>query len=574
MLTCIRKCFNLIPDRKFALHTIPSEDPAVYDMICEADTIGVFQIESRAQMSMLPRLRPRNFYDLVIEVAIVRPGPIQGGMVHPYLRRRCGEEPVSYPSKALEEVLGKTLGVPLFQEQAMRLAVVAAGFTPGEADQLRRAMAAWKRHGSIDRFHERFLEGMRRNGYTPQFAEQCFNQIRGFGEYGFPESHAASFALLVYVSAWLKRYYPAAFAAALLNSQPMGFYAPAQIVRDAQNHGVAVLPPDVNESEYDCTLEAPTAQAESLCHTSAAGARIPPALDVCAGGCQGSRTRAGGNPFPRVAADANAPPPLTLSQREFERVKQQMNPRHSALPYGRGSDQSPALRLGFRLIKGISETRVAGVVAARKGGRFRSVADLARRSGIARATLARLAAADAFRSLGLGRREALWQALALDDEPDLFNDLELDEPRLELPRIELAERVIQDYDMLGLSLAAHPMALVREKLAALGVRTNDSLQNSLAGRRTAVSGLVLVRQRPGTANGIVFMTLEDETATANLIVRPNVWERYAGVARTSVALIAEGKIERQGAVVHVLVNRLSDVSQRLGPVHSRSRDFQ
>jgi len=506
MLTCIRKCFGLIagsaadgdsngPAPPQSLADVPSEDPAVYDMICRADTVGVFQIESRAQMSMLPRLRPRNFYDLVIEVAIVRPGPIQGGMVHPYLRRRNGEEPVTFPSPAVASVLGKTLGVPLFQEQAMRLAVVAAGFSPGEADQLRRAMAAWKRHGGLDQLHQRFIRGMLANGYEPDFAERCFNQIRGFGEYGFPESHAASFALLVYVSAWLKRYHPAAFAAALINSQPMGFYAPAQIVRDAINHGVEVRPPDINAADYDCALE------------------------------------------PTVSG-------------------------------------GPALRLGLRLVRGISEERVASLVAARRAdGPYRSVPELARRSRAARDTLARLAAADAFRSIGLSRREALWEVLALRDEPGLLDGLEPAEPPARLPCEELPERVVADYDAIGLSLTAHPISLARHELRAHGVSENRVLTRVGAGKRIAVSGLVLVRQRPGTARGVVFITLEDETATANLIVRPNVWDQYRSTARGAVALVAQGRVERQGAVVHVMVQRLENLSTWLHGLPSQARNF-
>ncbi|MCZ6697930.1 MAG: error-prone DNA polymerase, partial [Planctomycetota bacterium] len=492
MLTCIRKAFGLIAGSggpSLALHSVPPEEPAVYDMICAADTIGVFQIESRAQMSMLPRLRPRNYYDLVIEVAIVRPGPIQGGMVHPYLRRRAGEEALDFPNEAVRGVLGKTLGVPIFQEQAMRLAIVAAGFTPDEADQLRRGMAAWKRYGGLERFRSRLIEGMKSNGYEDAFAERCFKQILGFGEYGFPESHAASFALLVYVSAWLKRYHPAAFAAALLNSQPMGFYAPAQIVRDAREHGVAVLGPDVNAGEYDCLLE------------------------------------------------------------------------------------DGAIRLGFRLIRGISAAKVEGIVAARRDGAFGSVAEVARRSGASRETLTRLSAADAFGSLGINRRESLWQVLSLDDQAGLFEGLEPEEPKPVLPRIGLEERVVQDYDTIGMSLTAHPISLVRRELRGMGVSENAALKSWRNGRRIAVCGLVLVRQRPSTAKGIVFMTLEDETGVANLIIRPKVWERWRRAARTSVAVIAHGAVERQGEVIHVMVNRVAGLSESLVTLSSQSRDF-
>ncbi len=498
MLTCISKCFRFVRDstgcdKPMDLTDIESDDPAVYDMICAADTIGVFQIESRAQMSMLPRLRPRNFYDLVIEVAIVRPGPIQGGMVHPYLRRRNGEEKATYPKPELETVLAKTLGVPLFQEQAMRMAIVAAGFTEGEADQLRRAMAAWKRHGGLEKFHAKFIGGMLKNGYEPDFAERCFDQIRGFGDYGFPESHAASFALLVYVSAWLKCHYPAEFAAALLNSQPMGFYAPAQIVRHAIQHGVKVLGPDVNRSNFDCTLE--------------------------------------------------------------------------------NHEGESCLRLGLRMIKGTSEKKVAPLTRARMDGPFGTVRELAHRSQIPRPTLARLAAADAFQSIGLNRREALWKVFALDDVLDLFADLELDEPAVPMPHIDLQEQVIQDYSTIGMSLTAHPVALIRDELTQLGVRPNIDLRQSRTGQRIRVAGLVICRQRPSTAKGIVFMTLEDETAIANLIIKVNVWKRYRRDARGGVALVADGEVQRQGEVINIQVTRIADASSLLRDLRSVSRDF-
>ncbi|MCP4250907.1 MAG: error-prone DNA polymerase [bacterium] len=544
MLTCIRKCFDMVNEgrdtpgsnagpsnntppvnpqsairnpqlgKPLALHTVPPEDPAVYDMICAADTVGVFQIESRAQMSMLPRLKPRCFYDLVIEVAIVRPGPIQGGMVHPYLRRRSGQEPVSYPSEALKEVLGKTLGVPLFQEQAMRLAVVAAGFTPGEADELRRAMGAWRRHGRLEQFQSRLIEGMRARGYDPEFAQRCFEQIRGFGEYGFPESHAASFALLVYVSCWLKRYHPAAFAAGLINSQPMGFYGPAQIIRDARNHGVGVLGVDVNHSGYDCRLET--------------------------------------GPDPQPAPS---------------------EPRTDAAEPSRWGCGGPALRLGFRLIRGISAVKVAGIETAQRQGPIRSIQALARRDDVARETLTRLAAADAFGSLGLNRRQALWEALAPDEPPGLFTGLDAVEPRPNLPPAGLEERVVLDYQTTGLSLAAHPVGLIREELNRLGVRPNAALKRMADGQRVSVSGLVMVRQRPGTAKGIVFITLEDETGVANLVVRPPVWERWRSVARTSTALVVDGVVERQGTVIHVMAHRLGDLAVAIGRKGHRSRDF-
>jgi error-prone DNA polymerase len=500
-----------------ALHTIPSEDPVVYDMICRADTVGVFQIESRAQMSMLPRLKPRCYYDLVIEVAIVRPGPIQGGMVHPYLRRRSGEEAITYPSEAIRKVLERTLGVPLFQEQAMRLAIVAAGFTAGEADRLRRAMGAWRHNGDITNFRTKLIEGMTGNGLSREFAERCFEQICGFGEYGFPESHAASFALLVYVSAWLKRYHPAAFCAALLNSQPMGFYQPAQLVRDAVQHGVPVYPVDVNHSGYDCRL----------------------AIVDC-----------------------------RLSDRRT--LDNQQSPIESPSDWGVGG---PTVRLGMRLVKGISRVQVEGIESAERDGPFRSVTDLARRSGVSRGTLARLAAADALRSLGVNRREAVWQVLALSDEPPLLHGLEPAEPAPNLPELSMRDVVLADYDTIGLSLNAHPMSLIREDLNRVGVSPNRVLEHSAKGRRLQVSGIVLVRQRPSTANGIVFCTLEDETGNANLIIRPAVYEKYRRVARGAAALIAEGRVERQGEVVHLLVERLLDASEGLAELQGRSRDF-
>ena len=513
-----------------ALHTVPPEDQLVYDMICAADTVGVFQIESRAQMSMLPRLRPRCFYDLVIEVAIVRPGPIQGQMVHPYLRRRNGEEQVSYPTPDIEGVLKKTLGVPLFQEQAMQLAIVAAGFTPGEADQLRRSMGAWRRSGEIEKFRTKLISGMQARGLSSEFAERVFEQIRGFGAYGFPESHAASFALLVYVSAWLKCYYPAAYCAALLNSQPMGFYAPAQLVRDARHHGVEVRPVDVNYSSYDCILES-------------------------------AATREGGERIPlRVACP---------------RLRGHVNDPHGhasvAMPPGR------ALRLGMRLVKGISRWQVEGIELARRQGPFATVDDLVRRSGVARRTLAHLAAADAFRSLGLNRREALWAVLggpepAGDDLP-LLASLESPEPRPALPVQSLAEHVAQDYHTVGMSLTAHPMSLLRESLESRGIISARQLRAKSAGAGVKVAGLVLVRQRPGTASGTLFYTLEDETGMANLIVRPQVYERCRRAARGAVAVLAEGRVERQGEVIHVQTERITDLSKYAARLQVRSRDF-
>ncbi|MDY7108586.1 MAG: hypothetical protein SYC29_08105 [Planctomycetota bacterium] len=518
------------------LHTIPPEDPLVYDMICAADTIGVFQIESRAQMTMLPRLRPRCFYDLVIEVAIVRPGPIQGDMVHPYLRRRNGEEPVTYPDERVKDVLGKTLGVPLFQEQVMSIAIVGAGFSPGEADRLRRAMAAWKRKGDkLKQFRSRFIDGMLQRGYERDFAERCFRQIEGFSEYGFPESHAASFALLVYVSAWLKRHHPAAFAAALINSQPMGFYAPAQIVRDAQEHGVEVRPVDVNKSGWDCTV--------------GKGKRLR----------DEERERRSG--------------------KAIECTRPATGPRTPSLH----DSVSPSLRLGMRLVKGLrKEDGEAIAGAVKRAGPFESIRALRRASGVSIAALRRLAAADAFTSMGLDRQRALWEIRALPEkELPMFEDEkaagDVAPRQLNLPHIPAARQVVHDYASLRLSLKAHPMSFLRDDLRAMRITEAKELQDEARwpqGKSITVAGLVLVRQRPATANGIVFMTLEDETGIANLIVQREIYQRYRPVARHGVILLARGRVERQGAVVHVHVRSLAGLDERMAALAARSRDFR
>jgi error-prone DNA polymerase len=506
------------------LANIPPEDPAVYDMICRADTMGVFQIESRAQMSMLPRLKPRCYYDLVIEVAIVRPGPIQGQMVHPYLRRRAGEEPVTYPNEAIREVLHKTLGVPIFQEQAMRLAVVAAGFTPGEADQLRRAMGAWRRPGVIDQFRKKLIDGMLARGLSQQFAEQVFNQIRGFGEYGFPESHAASFAKLVYVSAWLKHYYPAAFAAALLNSQPMGFYAPAQLVRDAREHGVEVRPVDVNHSRWDCTLE------------NSGESRVE------------SRE-------PEVA-ESGVP----------------------STEYSPLTTHHAPLRLGFRLISGLPATVAKAIEAARGEGPFQSMDDFVRRTGLSRAMLIRLAKADAFGSLGYDRRTALWEALGQEKLPVPLPLLDFTTHHspltTHLPPLPPHEEVYADYKTLGLSLRAHPISFCREELDRLGVTPAARLAEVPHNQSVCVAGLVLLRQRPGTAKGITFVTLEDETGAMNLIVHQQTWDRFYTIARRAGAWLARGRLECKDSVRHVIVSQLEDLSRSLGDLHTKSRDFR
>ena len=520
MLTAIRKCFHLVArhtGRQLSLADIPEGDPAVYEMISSADTIGVFQIESRAQMSMLPRLRPQCFYDLVIEVAIVRPGPIQGDMVHPYLRRRAGEEEVTYPNEEIRQVLEKTLGVPIFQEQAMRLAVVAAGFTPGEADQLRRAMGAWRKPGVIDRFRRQLLDGMRQRGLSEKFADGVFRQIRGFGEYGFPESHAASFALLVYVSAWLKYYHPAAFTAAIINSQPMGFYAPAQLVRDARDHQVTVLPADVNHSCWDCTLE--SAKGETADRETADG----------------------------ETAD------------------------------GERQDQL-ALRLGLRMIHGFSPVPAEVIERARGAGRFATVEQFTRRTALSRAVVKRLAEANAFGSLTRDRRAALWEALA---QPQNATPLPLldhlpSEPETcdQLPVMELQEEVFADYGTTGLSLRQHPLAFYREQLDELHITPAANLTGIGHGRPVRVAGLVLLRQRPSTAKGITFVTLEDETGTANLVIHQQTWDRFYAVARHATVWIAHGRLECKDQVIHVVVRSLEDLTDRLRGLRSNSRDFR
>jgi error-prone DNA polymerase len=529
MLTCIRKCFEwvqAIDGRSLTLTNVfqqqPVDDPRVYDMIDRADTVGVFQIESRAQMQMLPRLKPRCYYDLVIEVAIVRPGPIQGDMVHPYLRRRDGQEAVTYPDDTARQVLGKTLGVPLFQEQAMNLAIRCAGFTPGEAEQLRRTIQAWRsRDGKILEFGRRIIDGMRQRGYGEDFAHRCFEQIKGFGEYGFPESHAASFALLVYVSAWLKCHYPAAFACALLNSQPMGFYAPAQIVRDAQQHGVEVRPIDVNHSAWDCTLEMDDSMQ---------------------------------------------------------------------------SDADPALRLGMRQVQGLGQPAAERIHAAtQKFGPFQDVAGLWHAAGGSVTALRRLADADAFGSMGLSRQQALWQITRLKDETaplfatgdaashdvteanTVVSDNEAAASDELLPRVSSWQAVLQDYETTGLSLKQHPLAFLRHWLTQQGVTEAAALGDATRwphGKPVVVGGLVLLRQRPGTASGVVFMSMEDETGMVNLIVRPTVYDRYKAIARNSTLMLAQGRVERRGEVVHVNVQALHGLDRRAAGLTVTARNFQ
>ena len=525
MLSAIRRCFELVRQHhghQLTLANVPSEDSRVYDMVSVADTVGVFQIESRAQMSMLPRLKPHCFYDLVIEVAIVRPGPIQGDMVHPYLRRRAGEEPVEFPNREVRSVLHKTLGVPIFQEQAMRLAIVAAGFTAGEADQLRRAMGAWRKTGVIAAFHDKLVRGMLARGYEIEFAERVFNQISGFGEYGFPESHAASFALLVYVSAWLKRYYPASFCAAIINSQPMGFYAPAQLVRDAQEHGVSVSAIDVNVSCWDCTLE-PT--------------------------------------------DAEAAVPVVKGSEELQATR----------TFGH-HERGHAIRLGFRLLRGFSHQPAVVIEQERvRGGLFRSFDDFARRTGLSKSVLQQLARGDAFASLQVNRREALWKAMPAKQDLPLFQDVAgpiTDEADPHLPDVTPQQDVIQDYSTSGLSLKKHPLSFLREQLTQLRAITCEDLAIHPPDRRVKVAGMVLMRQRPQTAAGVTFMTLEDETGISNLVVFPNVWQRFRKTARFASVLLATGKLQREGDIIHVVCDRMDDVSEMLDQHSTKSRDFR
>lgn len=505
MLSCMKRGFDLLAEHKgvrLDLATIPAEDPRTYAMIRKADTLGVFQIESRAQMAMLPRIKPRTFYDLVIEVAIVRPGPIQGDMVHPYLRRREGKEPVVYPKPELETVLGKTLGVPLFQEQAMRVAIECAGFTPSEADQLRRAMATFKFTGGVSHFKDKLIEGMVARGYAADFAEKTFSQLEGFGSYGFPESHAASFALIAYASSWLKCHHPDVFCAALLNAQPMGFYAPAQIVRDAREHGVEIRPVCVNASRWDCALE----------------------------------------------------------------------------PTARGF----AVRLGLRLVKGLANADAARLVTARGERPFASPDDLWRRAAVPVSSLVKLAEADAFRpALKLERREALWALKALRDDPlplfaaaderDEIHRPEVPEPAPRLRPMTAGRDVVEDYSHLGLTLRDHPLTFLRGALQQRHVMTCADGAGMRDRRLTRIAGLVLVRQKPGSAKGVMFITIEDETGVANLVIWPSLYEQQRRIVLTSSLLIVDGKVQREGEVVHIVATRLHDGSDLLASIGDRGQ---
>jgi error-prone DNA polymerase len=505
LMSAMRRGLDLLREHKgidLNLATIPAEDPRTYAMIRRADTMGTFQIESRAQMSMLPRIKPRTFYDLVVEVAIVRPGPIQGDMVHPYLRRREGKEPVTYPSPALEAVLSKTLGVPLFQEQAMRVVMVAAGFSAARADLVRRAMATFKHTGGVHKFRDEIVEGMLRNGYTQDYAEQLFGQLQGFGSYGFPESHAASFALIAYASSWLKCHHPEVFLAALLDSQPMGFYAPAQLIRNAQEHGVEVRPVCVNRSRWDSTLEPDK----------------------------------GGQRF--------------------------------------------AVRLGFRMIKGLRNMDMATLVAARGETPFKSLYDLWRRSGVPISTLQTLARADAFKpAFALERREALFALKGMRDEPlPLFADLldddgahqaEIIEPDLPLKPMTTGHSVVEDYNTQGFCLNRHPVYFLREELTSRGLMSCQEAIHQPDSKYVKVAGLVLVRQRPGSANGVTFMTIEDETTDMNIIVWEKTGQIYRRILLTSGLIEVSGQIQKEGQVIHLIARSLNDLSPLLQTISQR-----
>ena len=500
MLTCVRKTFDLLRDsgrRDIGLDDIPPGDPDTYAMIRQADTVGTFQIESRAQMAMLPRLKPKVFYDLVVQVAIVRPGPIQGDMVHPYLRRRNGEEPVTYPSEALREVFKRTLGVPLFQEQVMQLAIVAADYTPGEADQLRRSMAAWKRYGGMEHHRQKIISGMLRNGYTSAFAEQIFEQIKGFGSYGFPESHAASFALIAYASSWLKRHEPAAFAAALINSQPMGFYAPGQIVQDARRHRVEVRPVDVRYSDWDCTLE-----------------------------------------------------PLD-------------------------GDRQPAVRLGLRLIDGFRQVDAERISAARVVRGFTDVTDLCVRADLDARARGLLADAGALRAVAGHRHKARWAAAGVEAQRPLFDAAGATaEEAIALPLPTTEDETRTDYAMTGLTLGRHPLQLLRSRLRARRYRRSSELRAMPHGREVAFAGIVTLRQRPQTASGVTFLTLEDEDGLVNVVVWRQVADEQRRPLLESRLLAVEGRLESQDGVQHLIAKRLTNLSTLLGPLSPASRDFR
>jgi error-prone DNA polymerase len=533
MLGCMRRAFDLLSQHKGQRLTLSSpemqeDDPAVYDMICAADTIGTFQIESRAQMSMLPRLKPRIFYDIVIQVAIVRPGPIQGNMVHPYLRRREGKEPEDYPSPELKDVLEKTKGVPLFQEQAMKVAIVGAGFSPAKADALRRSMATFKTTGGVSHFRDDMIGGMLERGYTRDFAERTFKQIEGFGSYGFPESHAASFARIAYASSWMKHYHPDIFCAALLNAQPMGFYAPAQLVRDAQDHGVEMRPVCINASRWDCTLEPPNPPPDFRGRGTARSAVEGPF--------------AAEGPLHQASP---GPPPLEIEGRNF-------------LP----------LRLGLRMVKGLANDHGAMIAAAAMDAPFTSIDDVWRRSGVPAAALEKLADADAFASLGLDRRQALWKVRGLGGKPlplFAFADARGQEPEVLLTPMTEGREVVEDYRAVQLSLRAHPLAFLRPALDRRGIAPCAALRDMKDGAKVHVAGIVLVRQRPGKGN-VTFITLEDETGIANAIAWQRIFEAHRRIILASAMIGVRGRLQKEGQVIHLVTETLEDLTPLLAQV--------
>ncbi len=541
MLTALRKMLDLVSLRKgvtFRMQDIPPEDPATYAMISKADTIGVFQIESRAQMSMLPRLRPERFYDLVIEVAIVRPGPIQGGMVHPYLRRRQNLEPVTYPSEALKDVLERTKGVPIFQEQVMQIAMVAAGFSAGEADDLRRSMAAWRRKGGVEKYYQKIVDGMLARGYERAFAESIFEQIKGFSEYGFPESHSASFALLVYASSWLKCHHPAEFLAALINSQPLGFYTPRQLVNDARRHGVEVRPVDVMHSAVDCTLE-----------------DLPECLGLFTGATADPKDCAPDYPARKAESQING----------FLAPK----PTHAvAHPIAH-----PAVRLGLRLVNGLPHAAARRIVAERARAPFRSAEELARRCGLGQSEMKLLAAADALMSLSGHRRNQVWEAAGLHAMPHLLREAPVNEAQFQLPAAPEGEEILWDHASTGLSLRRHPLALLRPQLARRRLLSSAELDQLPDGALVRHAGIVTLRQQPGTAKGTVFVTLEDETGVVQVVCWKSIRDAQRSVLLQARLMAVHGRWQREGEVKNLIAFRLIDLTPLLGRLPTESRNF-
>jgi error-prone DNA polymerase len=541
MLTAIRKTIALVNagGTPLAFSRIPAEDPDTYAMLRRGDSIGVFQVESRAQMAMLPRLKPQTFYDLVVQVAIVRPGPIQGGMVHPYLRRRAGEEAVDYPSAAVRNVLERTLGVPIFQEQVIKLCSVSAGFTPGEADQLRRAMGRWKKTGELEQFRSKLIDGMRANGYTQDYAERLFRQIEGFGEYGFPESHAASFALLVYVSAWLKRHHPAAFCCGLLNSLPMGFYSPSQLVQDARRHGVTVLPVDVDNSDWDCTLETEKKGSESF-----------------------------------FARDSDEDEEFVSAKNDSDPFFSDPRRKMTPTPFS-----PPALRLGLRQVDGFGADAAGRLVAARAQAPFANLQDLKTRAQLDRTQLAALVAANAVTRLSAHRRQGHWEARAIEEYKPLYDAAERTDGAqladgIHLPPPGECEDLLADYASTGLTLNRHPLAVLRAKPPFSRCTKAADIAQVRSGGFVQVAGVVTNRQRPGTASGVLFITLEDETGNTNLVVWNATQQHFRREVLNAKLLLVKGTAETKDGVTHVIAGHLTDVSAALHGFAPGSRDFR